>query len=130
MKKMTQLKFYEIFNQKMLEFAKELCDVFPHVAEFKRFRSGVLMLQNLEPKTLESIFRTYVVSKYKDKLLGRDESFFLDHTEYDIHSQRTDYWLSLIDELKDLWKTLDTDNKEVVWKYFHVMIVLSDKCHS
>lgn len=127
---MTKLDFYNIFNEKMLEFAKELCDVFPNVGEFKRFRSGVLMLQNLEPKTLENIFRTYVVSKYKDQLLNKDESFFLEHNEYDIQSQRTDYWLSLIDQIKDMWKTLDSENREVIWKYFHVMIVLSDKCHS
>lgn len=127
---MTKLDFYNIFNEKMLEFAKELCDVFPNVGEFKRFRSGVLMLQNLEPKTLENIFRTYVVTKYKDQLLNKDESFFLEHNEYDIQSQRTDYWLSLIDQIKDMWKTLDSENREVIWKYFHVMIVLSDKCHS
>jgi hypothetical protein len=127
---MTKLDFYNLFNEKMLEFAKDLCDVFPNVAEFKRFRSGVLMLQNLEPKTLENIFRTYVVEKYKDQLLMKDESFFLEHTDFEIYSQRTDYWLSLIDQLKEMWKTLDQDNKEIVWKYFHVLIVISDKCHA
>ena len=127
---MTKLDFYNLFNEKMLEFAKDLCDVFPQVAEFKRFRSGVLMLQNLEPKTLEGIFRTYVLEKYKDQLLKKDEGFFLEHKQFDIYSQRTDYWLSLIDQLKEMWVTLDSDNKEIVWKYFHVLIVLSDKCHS
>ena len=127
---MSKLDFYNLFNEKMLEFAKDLCDVFPHVAEFKRFRSGILMLQNLEPKTLEGIFRTYVMEKYKGQLLQKDESFFLEHKQFDIYSQRTDYWLSLIDQLKQMWVTLDPDNKDVVWKYFHVLIVLSDKCHS
>jgi uncharacterized protein YheU (UPF0270 family) len=127
---MTKLDFYNLFNEKMLEFARDLCNVFSNISEFTRFRSGVLMLQNLEPKTLENIFRTYVLSKYKDQILNQDESFFLDHTEFDIYSQRTDYWLSLIEQLKEMWKTLDQDNKAIVWKYFHVLIIISDKCHS
>ncbi len=127
---MTKIDFFNLFNEKMLEFARDLCNVFPNVAEFTRFRSGVLMLQNLEPKTLENIFRTYVLSKYKDQILEKDESFFLEHTEFDIYSQRSDYWLSLIDQIKEMWKTLDQDNKEIIWKYFHVLIVISDKCHS
>ena len=81
---MTKIDFYNLFNEKMLDFAKDLCDVFPNVAEFKRFRSGVLMLQNLEHKTLEGIFRSYVLNKYRDQLLNKDESFFIDHKEYDI----------------------------------------------
>ena len=127
---MTKIDFFNLFNEKMLEFARDLCNVFPNVGEFTRFRSGVLMLQNLEPKTLENIFRTYVLSKYKDQILEKDESFFLEHTEFDIYSQRSDYWLSLIDQIKEMWKTLNDDNKEIIWKYFHVLIVISDKCHS
>lgn len=127
---MTKLDFYDLFNQKLLEFAKELCEVFPDVGDFKKFRSGVLMLQNLEPKTLENIFNTYVKSRYKDKIMAKDQSFFLEHTEFEIHSQRTDYWLGFIDQLKELWKSLSDENRDVIWKYFHVLIVLSDKCHS
>jgi hypothetical protein len=127
---MTKLDFYTIFNEKMLEFAKDLCTVFPNVAEFKRFRSGVLMLQNLEPRTLENIFRTYVLLKYKDKILSKNEDFFLEHNEFEIHSQKTDYWLTLIDEIKKMWVNLDSDNKDTIWKYLQIMIILSEKCHS
>ena len=127
---MTKVDFHTLFNEKMLEFAKDLCEVFPDVPEFKLFRSGVLMLMNIEPKTLEGIFRTYVLSKYREQLLSKDAGFFLDCKEYEIHSQRTDYWLELIDQIKKMWTTLDNENRDVIWKYFHVMTVLSDKCHS
>jgi hypothetical protein len=125
-----KVDFHQLFNKQMLDFAKDLCEGFPDIGEFKRFRSGVLMLQNLEPKTLESIFRTYVIVKYKDKLLMKDESFFLNHDDFELLVERTDYCISLINQLKTMWATLDPSNKEIIWKYFHVMIVLSDKCHS
>jgi hypothetical protein len=127
---MGQLDFHTIFNEKMLEFATDLCNVFPDVTEFKRFRSGVIMLQNVNPKTLETIFRTYVLLKYKDKILSKNEDFFLEHNEFEIHSQKTDYWLTLIEEIKKMWVNLDTDNKDTIWKYLQIMIILSEKCHS
>ena len=127
---MTKLDFYEKFNDNLLEFAKALTDVFPNIQEFHKFSSGIILLKNIEPKTLENIFRTYVLAKYKDQLLCKDDNFFLQHAGYDVLSQRQDYWLSFIDQLKNMWKTLDDDNKEIIWQYFHVLTVLSDKCHS
>ena len=127
---MSKSDFHNLFNEKLLEFSKDLCNVFPSVGEFKKFRSGVLMLQNIDPKTLENMFNMYVVSKYRGQLLKKDESFFLDHTDFSVEPQRTDHWLALVDQLKHMWKTLDDDNKEIIWKYFHVLIVLSEKCHA
>lgn len=127
---MAKVDFYNKFNDKMLEFAKDLCDGFPYVAEFKRFRTAVIMMQNVEPKTLENFFRTYVLSKYRDHLINKDENFFLEHQEFGITSSRTDHWLTLIDELKLIWKNLNNENKDIIWKYFQILIILSDKCQA
>lgn len=127
---MSKFAFYSLFNEKILEFSKDLCESFPNIQEFKRMRAGVLFLQNIEPKTLEHMFKTYVISRYRDQLLNKDESFFIEHDEFDVQSKRTDHWKSFIDQLKQMWKTLDHDNREIIWKYFHVLIILSDKCSS
>ena len=127
---MAKVDFYNKFNEKMLEFSKDLCDGFPTIAEFSRLRTGILLLQNVEPKTLERIFRTYVLTKYRNHLVNKDETFFLEHQEFEISSSRTDYWLGLIAELKSIWLTLNDDNKNIIWKYFQIMTVLSDKCQS
>ncbi len=119
--------FIQLFNDKLHEFANDLCDSFPAVAEFKRFRSGVLFWSNLEPDGLENMFYTYVLSKYRDHILRKNESFFLEHNEYELGSTRIEYWVELIDQLKAMWITLDEENKDVIWKYLHVLIVLSDK---
>ena len=59
-----------------------------------------------------------------------DDSFFLDNNDFGIVSNRQDYWIEFINQLKFLWKTIDQDNKDIIWKYFHVLVVLGEKCES
>jgi hypothetical protein len=120
--------FYDLFNDKVDEFFKDLITAFPHIQEFKKFKSGLTMLRNIDPKTPQSIFNSYVLSKYKEALLNKNECVFLDEQEFEVYSTRKEYWLEFINQLKSIWTTLDDENKQVIWKYFHVLIVLSDKC--
>ena len=60
---------------------------------------------------------------YKKHIIERNESFFLG----DGCSIKQDYMSESI-KLTELWKTrLSDSNKEVVWKYFQVMIVIAEK---
>jgi hypothetical protein len=120
--------FYDLFNEKVEEFFRDLIVAFPHIQEFKKFKSGLTMLKNVDPKGPEHIFKAYVLNKYKDALLNKDESVFLNEEQYEVYSSRKEHWLEFIDHLKTIWRTLDNDNKEVIWNYFHVLLVLSEKC--
>jgi hypothetical protein len=122
--------YWDIFNAKADELFKDLIAQFPNVPEFKNFRSLLVMFSNIEPKKPEFMFRTFFLSKYRKSLLEKDESFFLDKSDYETEPGQDAFWDSFIKQLKSLWKSLDNQNKEVMWKYFHVLVVLSDKCHA
>lgn len=125
----NKLMYYELFNDKADEFLKDLIDNFPNFsAEFKRIKTCMMMLRNVDPKGPLRIFNDFVLKKYKDAILKKDESVFLEETVFDIYSNRKEYWLEFIDNIKSLWKDLNDDNKEVIWKYFHVLVVLTEKC--
>lgn len=125
---MSKTAFFERFNDKTEEFIKDLTASFPNIEQFKYFKSGFTMLRNFDPKSPQRIFNTYINSSYREYILNRDESFFLNH-DIDVHSsERKEYWNEFINYIKDIWKTLDEDNKEIIWKYFHVLLVLNDKC--
>jgi len=125
----NKLMYYELFSDKADEFLKELVDNFPDFStEFKRIKTGMMMLRNVDPKAPQRIFNEYVLNKYRDAILKKDESVFLEETQFDIYSNRKEYWLEFIDNLKLIWKNLSPDNKEIIWKYFHVLVVLTDKC--
>jgi hypothetical protein len=120
--------YYELFNEKLDELFKDLIISFPDITEFKRFKSGLTLLRNVDPKSPQAIFNNYVITKFKEAILSKDDSFFLDNDDFGIVSARKDYWIEFINQLKLLWKTIDNDNKDVIWKYLHVLYVLSDKC--
>lgn len=121
--------FFNLFNDKADEFFKDLINSFPNIADFRKFKSGLMMLRNVNPKMPQQVFHKYVISKYKDAMLIRDESVFLNNTYDEVEGKEKEQWLQFIDQIKSIWKTLDDNNKDVVWKYFNVLIVLSEKCN-
>lgn len=118
--------YYDLFNAKAEEFIKELITSFPDIKQFASFKSGFNFIKNLDPKTPLDFFNNYVYATYKDHIIKRNEEFFLT-TDIEISSSK-EYWVEFIDQIRLVWKTLDDANKDVVWKYFHVLVALNEKC--
>lgn len=129
MSKEAQDTYIELFNNKADEFFKELAVSFPDIKPFAYVKTGLSMLRNINPRRPVEIFHTHVYVQYKDVLLRRDEEFFF-NTTYDLsRTTAVEYWLDFIDCIRNIWKTLDSAEKEVIWKYFQVLIILNEKVH-
>lgn len=121
--------YVEMFNNKADEFFKTLVTSFPEIKPFGFVKTGLTMLRNVNPKRPIEIFNKYVYAHYKDVIQRRDEEFFLNNT-YDLSkSTAVEYWLEFIENIRHIWKTLDNDEKDVIWKYFHVLIILNEKAY-
>lgn len=119
--------FYELFNSKVEEFIGELITSFPNIKQFSSFRSGFNFLKNLDVKKPQEIFHNYVYNDYREYILKRNEDFFLTN-EIEISSTRKEYWEEFIQNIRYIWKTLDGNNKDIIWKYFFVLVTLNEKC--
>lgn len=124
---MSKPTFHGLFNTKAEEFIKDLTVSFPDIKQFHSFGLGFIFLMKTNPQKPQEIFHTYVYTKYKDHILQRDEDFFL-MTDIPIQSDRQDYWLDFIGNIRQIWQTLDANNKEIIWKYFQVLVALNEKC--
>jgi len=122
--------YYNLFNNKLNEFFTDLITVFPDIKEFQTFQSGLSVLKNVNVKSPQIIFNNHILNKFKEEILKKDENFFLNEAEYDILVKETDYWLDFIKQLKIIWKTMSDENKEIIWKYLHILCILSDKCNN
>jgi hypothetical protein len=125
---MDHQPYYEIFNCKAEEFFKDLVITFPEISDFKKFKAGFTFLRNFDPKCPSEYFRQFVSNKYKDAVMSKDETFFLQEQHFGILEHQKDYWVNCINQLKNIWTTMDPTNKDIIWKYFQIMIILSDKC--
>ena len=93
------------------------------------------MLLLVDEKKVINMFKEFVYSKYKVQIEKRDSDFFLQNNYDDIVAQtKTDtpeITAQLINKIKSYWISMSNENKEVVWKYFTVLIRLCEKlCES
>lgn len=129
------MDFHTIFNEKLDEFLKDIINGFPKtqeyeniIAEFKTLKSGVNLMKNVDSTKPQEFFREYIVAKYRDIIIKEDEQFFLAQEDYNIVSKRMEYWMDFINKIKKAWRQMDNNTRVIIWKYFKVLIILSDKC--
>lgn len=122
--------YIDLFNSKVEEFINELTTSFPEVKQFSSFKTGFTLLKNLDVTKPVSIYNNYVYSTYKDYIINKDEQFFLTNDVDLTKSGHVDYWQEFIDNIRCVWKQLDVDEKDVIWKYFHILTVLNEKLNA
>lgn len=110
------------FNNIINKFLDELQVILPQEKDIAIFKSQVDVTNMISPnKVLQSFVK--FVYPYKKEIMEKNESFFLG----DGLSLKKDYMSDAI-HLTELWQTkLSNENKEVVWKYFQVMIIIAEK---
>lgn len=129
---MTNMMYFESFNTKLDEFLRDLMSTFPEMKDIKVLRSGVQLAKTMDIKMPQSFFNSHVAMRYEDKILEKDERFFLEEDYRELLSQKINGQsidMDIVGKLKQIWGTLDDDNKSVVWKYLHVLVLLNRKCN-
>lgn len=126
--------YIDVFNEKVDEFIRNLIKSFPEVKQFSQFKAGFMLLRNMDKYKPQEFFNTYIYSLYGENLMKKEEEFFLNH-DYNVdtsnvESTHREYWQDFIECIRNVWVGLDPDNKEVIWKYFFVLIALNQKCIS
>jgi hypothetical protein len=124
--------FYDIFNKKLIEFINDLIYICPEVDDFKSFKIATHMSACTAPKLPQKMFNECVVQPYSNKIVERDENFFLteSYSNFDDYFKEFGYTIDIVGSLKSIWKTLDDENKKTIWKYLQILMQISNKCIS
>ena len=114
------------FSKQLLNLNKTLSKRFP---ENKELSLGVTAIEtiiyNNNSKKLAEMFVLYVY-KYKDDVMNKNEQFLLDK-DYLENDNKTKENINIIDNLKKNWKMLNNEEKEPIWQYLQVLMVLIEK---
>lgn len=111
-----------LFNSKLKEFIQDLIGIFPDDAEFKACLTAAKIAS---PSFTQKMFNKYLTPTYKDRIINRDQAFFLDET---FDSTVAD--VGFVSKLKKTWIHLSDENKEFVWQYMILLVLLNDKCNN
>ena len=90
-------------------------------------------LKNLMPDDyIVSTFNTYINVLYGDKIMNKDESFFINLKESDVISdeyekENNESITFLISVFRDIWNGLDNNTKDKIWKRMQILVKLCQK---
>jgi hypothetical protein len=117
------------FNRTFGEFVSDLISVFPNDTEFRMVQLAITGLQFASPCVLQEGFHERVVVPFGDKILARDEGFFLD-ADYSKETADVEDAAQFIQKVKHMYRQMKEDDRAVVWKYMRVLVLLSNKIAS
>jgi len=99
------------------------------IKNLKLFKTQFELLKRVNPKVIMTQFNINIIP-FTDKIKMRDESFFIEkdyQDEVDKNIKDESYTQQSLDQilnLKEIWKSLDNNNKSIIWDYFNVLVLL------
>ncbi len=124
------------FNTQLENMLNDLLKLFPDFMEIKIFREKFLIAKKSNPKMILLVFLKYIYP-YKQYILDQNDDFFLsDNLTKNISNNKeiqkdgdvdNEYILTKALNIKQLWKRMDQAEKETLWMYFKVLIVLCER---
>ena len=115
----------QIFLQQIDNFTNELCSIFPTNGSILLLSGKYNLLKNANSSLILEYFIKFIYP-HKERICNEDESFFIEGGGQEEVTDSSG--LKFRDNLKNLWLTeMSSENKEIVWKYFKIFILLSEK---
>jgi hypothetical protein len=106
-------------------FINDLYNIFPDNKDIMIFKEKYFLVRKANSNLVIQYFVMYIYP-FKEKIMNKDESFFLDGGGQD--ELKDTSGLKFRDNLKILWlDNMSEENKEIVWKYFKVFVLLCEK---
>lgn len=114
------------FNTQLINLIQDLSRQYPHDGDFILYCEAIETLVKIDSRKCLTNFIKYVYP-HKSEIMKEDDSYFIG---YDVagHKDSTDEIAKLSDKIKNIWQTnCNDETKKTIWKYFKVLIVLSEK---
>lgn len=114
------------FNTQLINLIQDLARQYPKDGDLILYGEGIETLVKVDSKKCLTNFIKYVYP-HKSEIMKEDDSYFIG---YDVagHKDSTDEMAKLSDKIKKIWETdCNAETKKTIWKYFKVLILLSEK---
>lgn len=125
---MNHDKTIKTFCTVLDDFLNDLYKSYPDTSLFLLKESSKAMMLASPRLVVENFMAC--IAPYKDRLLKKDESFFINGGLVDnLSSTEYGFLISEINKISEIWNKPDTPDKtkESIWKYFHILIALGSK---
>jgi hypothetical protein len=124
------------FNAQFENMLNDLLILFPDNKELKIFREKFMIAKSTNAKMILLIFLKYIYP-YKQKIMNKDEKFIMsndlmDELKNNKNIQKevnvdSEYIITKALNIKNLWIKMNENDRETLWKYFQVLIILCER---
>ena len=118
------------FNNVISDLISELCELYPNERDIKIFREKFNMITKVNNQMVLRGFLLHVYP-HKQNIMNEDEKFFLSNATTmvkDASDNNDNVSLTQALNMKKLWENnMTTETKSAMWKYFKVLIILSER---
>lgn len=114
------------FTTQLFNFSIELQRLFPEDETFETLKDAIYLLKKNNPRKLLELFRENIEQPYREKIIKRNEDFFLTHN-YNEYAEDLENEMGIVDQLKKYWIEITPETKDCIWLYLQVLIKLYDR---
>lgn len=124
---MSATAYFECFNNKMYEFLEDLSVCFPEIRDINLLKNGFQLARTIDMQMPRGVFNEHIAAKYESKILNKDEEFLMSN-DYSDELKEHNVDMDVISRIKGIWGSLDDKDKDAIWKYLQVLVLLNKKC--
>ena len=115
-----------LFNDKLIGFFEDLAETYPEERDIKTALEALKGAKKINPRLILDMFVEYVTTPLRDAILEEREDQVIAFAKATIQNQYNDMLTALMIFDKH-WPTMSEHNKEAIWKYMKVLVLLSEK---
>lgn len=123
------MNYLDHFNDTFVELVEDLIRVFPLDSEFRMYKLALQGASMATPSVIQRIFHEKVSIIYGERILARDEDFFIQNDYADMREEYSQ-GEQVIEKLKKCWTSLTSDQRDIVWRYMRTLVLLDRKIAS
>ena len=126
---MSSISPLTTFCNMLVRFFEELKDTFPEEREIKLALSTIQDARKINPRLVLDMFFEHVTRPLREAISKEDDQAVISYARSKINQQFNEI-LPALNIFDKHWATLSQENRQSIWKYLKVLVILSDKSQS
>lgn len=121
----TNMEYVKKFNKTFKELLQDLISIFPDDSDLHMYKAVLSASIIIDETVLIQKFYHRVVVMYGNDILKKNIIFFLENQLHDVDEESN--MSCFIEKMKRYYQTTLLVNKDIIWKYCKVLVLLSTK---
>ncbi|NBP58671.1 hypothetical protein EBU71_19450 [bacterium] len=114
------------FNNQLIAFVEDLAETYTEEKDIRTALDALKALKKANPKLLHTGFMNYIYPDFAKPVMEMDENALISKAKTALESEYKDYAFAYI-IFDRHWSTMSEANKEAIWKWCKVLVLLAER---